>query len=525
MKKQLITIIFILLVYKANAQTTKNDTIIKDGKFSIGKFINGKKEGAWKIYIGNSKKNLILREEGSYKNDKKDGKWTIYEFGKIRKVENYKDDNLHGEEITYFKNGKISSKGNYVNDEADGQQITYYENGFISTIENYKMGVEHGKFINYFENGKLGASLDFINGIEDGEFIEYDKDGKNINKGMYKNGEKIGSWFETIYQEATWGRAAEIIESTTDFTKNTQSVKIYNTDKTLKETGSYHNKKKVGEWLEYRNGNIIARSNYLNGLLNGKWEKYDWDNLKIKETGYYSNDKKTGLWKVYDDFFNLEETGSYLNGKKNGEWTNYYTNINSKKHFLSTKENYLGGKLHGKKYHYNDNQTYKYEEFNNDNLVLTYFNGIEPMYEKGENVGERHWKNNVLEKTLKYVIKNATIVDYEIWKDGKYLVHHCNQHYKIHVRNKCINTIAILIIIRNDSNNWVTEAWYNIKPNQVGYLIDTKNSIFYYYAENNYYKWSGTDNTTTYEGKEYNLKKKEITDPFGKTYVNLTCNN
>ncbi|WP_445747275.1 hypothetical protein [Polaribacter sp.] len=525
MKKQHITILFFLLVCIANAQNSKNDTIIKDGKFLIGKFINGKKEGAWKIYIGNSKKNLILREEGTYKNDKKDGKWTIYEFEKVRKVENYKDDNLHGEEITYFKNGKISSRGNYVNDEADGQHITYYENGFISAIENYKIGVEHGKFISYFENGKLEASTNFVNGIEDGEFIEYDEDGKIINKGMYKNGEKIGPWIETKFQKATLGSEAKIIEAISDYSKNTQSVKIYDTDKKLIETGFYQNEKKVGEWLEYRNGNIIARSNYQNGLLNGKWEKYDWNNLKIKETGYYSNDQKSGLWKVYDDFFNLKETGSYLNGKKNGEWTNYYTNIYSKKHFLSTKENYLEGKLHGKKYHYKDNQTYKYEEFNNDNLVLTYFNGIEPMYEKGEMVGEHHWKNNVLEKTLKYVIKDNTIVDYEIWKDGKYLGLQSNQHYKVHFRNKCSDTVSILVRYRDDSNNWVTEAWYKLKPNEEGYLFDTKNTIYYYFAESKTGIWKGTDNSTTHEGKLYNLKKKEIKDPLGKTYVNLTCNN
>ncbi|MBG7611627.1 hypothetical protein IU405_05125, partial [Polaribacter sp. BAL334] len=108
-------------------------------------------------------------------------------------------------------------------------------------------------------------------------------------------------------------------------------------------------------------------------------------------------------------------------------------------------------------------QTYKYEEFNNDNLVLTYYNGIEPMYEKGKNVGERHWKNNVLEKTLKYVVKDNTIVDYEIWKDGKYLGLQSNQHYKVHFRNKCSDTVSILVRYRDDSNNWVTEAWYNLK--------------------------------------------------------------
>ena len=54
MKKQHITILFFLLICIANAQNSKNDTIIKDGKFLIGKFINGKKEGAWKIYLGNS---------------------------------------------------------------------------------------------------------------------------------------------------------------------------------------------------------------------------------------------------------------------------------------------------------------------------------------------------------------------------------------------------------------------------------------------------------------------------------------
>jgi hypothetical protein len=56
LKKQIKKVLLFLTIGIGNAQAVKNDPIIKDGKFSKGKIINGKSMETGRYTLGNSKK-------------------------------------------------------------------------------------------------------------------------------------------------------------------------------------------------------------------------------------------------------------------------------------------------------------------------------------------------------------------------------------------------------------------------------------------------------------------------------------
>lgn len=218
MKATITYLLIFISNFYSSGQEIKNDTITKYGLTGIGKTIGGKK----------------------------DGKWITYKDNKIVKIENFKNDELNGEEIYYHENGQIISKGNYVNDKPDGEHISYYYNGKIKSVENYKNGLEHGKFIDYFNNGKIKYSGNYVNGIEEGEFVHYDKEGKIVDKGSFKNGKKIGVWIETEEKEGGLGIPKTIRVKTKNYSTNEESIKIYD-----KLTG------KLDRIENYKNGKLL----------------------------------------------------------------------------------------------------------------------------------------------------------------------------------------------------------------------------------------------------------------------------
>ncbi|RZJ81154.1 MAG: hypothetical protein EOO47_05205 [Flavobacterium sp.] len=65
----------------------------------------------------------------------------------------------------------------------------------------------------------------------------------------------------------------------------------------LCETGSFNNGFKIGRWVTlYPDGKIFTIVNYVNGLKQGEYKKFDRKGRPIIE-GQYSLDKEDGLWK------------------------------------------------------------------------------------------------------------------------------------------------------------------------------------------------------------------------------------
>jgi antitoxin component YwqK of YwqJK toxin-antitoxin module len=98
-----------------------------DEYYCVGKFIDGKREGLWKIYYFDEKQ---LKYEIMYNNNELNGKVVIYyRNGNIAAVRHYENSIKNGEHISLFPNGKPRSKGFYKNGKNIGKYFRFNKSG------------------------------------------------------------------------------------------------------------------------------------------------------------------------------------------------------------------------------------------------------------------------------------------------------------------------------------------------------------------------------------------------------------
>ncbi|MFC2138797.1 toxin-antitoxin system YwqK family antitoxin [Bacteroidota bacterium] len=91
----------------------------------------------------------------------------------------------------------------------------------------------------------------------------------------------------------------------------------------LIEKGEFINGLKNGEWITYsKNGTLIRRINYENGLLHGKVELF-YVNGNPKLTAEFKNGNKISRWTYYTDKGKILMEGNYILNKPTGNWTIY----------------------------------------------------------------------------------------------------------------------------------------------------------------------------------------------------------
>lgn len=69
---------------------------------------------------------------------------------------------------------------------------------------------------------------------------------------------------------------------------------------------------------------------------------------------------------------------------------------------------------------------------------------------------------------------------------------------RIYFKNTCSRNIQTAIHVRDMDNDWETKGWWTLSPGETVYVANTKNSIFYTFAETieypvNRLRWEGTD--------------------------------
>lgn len=77
--------------------------------------------------------------------------------------------------------------------------------------------------------------------------------------------------------------------------------------------------------LFFSNGNLNELRSYKNGLMHGKWETFNINNVKIAEANY-KNNKKDGKWLIWDDNGTLRCEMYYNKDKKVGKWSRWDEN-------------------------------------------------------------------------------------------------------------------------------------------------------------------------------------------------------
>lgn len=347
-------------------------TIYEKGKASKKiTFKKGVRDGLYSEYSYNDGDTLLLEYSGILKNEKKDGIWNLYLYrdGKkeIAEFTTYKNDIKNGS----FKEVKGDSLifGNYVDDNLDGGYVVYKDlfrtffGGIIRTDSSslkleskgrYSQGNKTGHWIlysfgdkvqegNYWNDLKDGEWKYYYPGYVDEKSIKLEYSGKLYLTETYEfgklNGKSIRYSYideEKVLCDSSINKTVNPIDSCTKRTW----IKCY-------ESSFYKNDLLHGPYIyKDSSGNVILQGNYITGKKDGAWiESYLSDG--------FNNEKHL----VYQE-------GNYTNRQREGKWIEYVT-----KDFILNEFYYSSGKLNGKYYSYNkDNTTSEIKTFEYDKL-------------------------------------------------------------------------------------------------------------------------------------------------------------
>ena len=130
-------------------------------------------------------------EEGFLVGGKKTGSWTVYHADmRPRQIYHYVDGKLDGAFYEISERGQIDKMINYKEDQLHGQSITY-RFGRFQEIYNYKMGSLDGMHKIFHGNGKVQKEVEYRNGAQHGIFRYYDEEGNVTLDYVYENGKKV----------------------------------------------------------------------------------------------------------------------------------------------------------------------------------------------------------------------------------------------------------------------------------------------------------------------------------------------
>ncbi len=103
--------------------------------------------------------------------------------------------NREGKWLHYHKNStKVLTEENYKEDQLHGLQTTYYDNGHVAETIEYVEGKKHGKQLVYSVKDILIKEFTYENGLLEGINKFYTGRGILTIEGNYHNDKKIGVW-------------------------------------------------------------------------------------------------------------------------------------------------------------------------------------------------------------------------------------------------------------------------------------------------------------------------------------------
>ncbi len=269
---------------------------------SQGKLIKEGKKKKGEFYYEGYSENGTLITEGLY--DVKGGKTGLWKY--------------------YTDNGVNYEKINYVEDELEGENTTYYNDGVLASKMNYKGGLATGYFESYYHNGQIKRHGWYNNlGQMDGLWKEYFANGVLNTVNYYYKGELNG-------EQKQYGIEGEIYKvSNYEFNK-LLSEQYFKPDGKLLEKIEYPTLEKI-EKFKHHNEKLHSTSEMMYGIKHGKHVRYAFDGTKIKE-GTYFNDEYHGKWVWYTKKGKSKE-GSYLYGDAHGDWKEYHENKTLKEEY------------------------------------------------------------------------------------------------------------------------------------------------------------------------------------------------
>ena len=158
--------------------------------FTSGKYVNGKKEGLWKIYTENG----LLWKSYEFKNDELNGEYISYfaSAGTKEVVGHYKNNKLHGIWEEYYSSGNKKKSGKYENGAKTGIFTEWFLNGGKKSVMNFENDDLNGKMVVYYENGTPFYEADMVG--RDGNVKGYNQNGTVSFEGRLEDNKRKGAW-------------------------------------------------------------------------------------------------------------------------------------------------------------------------------------------------------------------------------------------------------------------------------------------------------------------------------------------
>ena len=347
----------VLKIYKAGdidiLVTYKNDT--KNGQYieyiynnetgelqfkTVGEYIDGEKNGTWKLSLIDNQNTERLLEYENFNNGIKNGNFQKVSDDSLF-LGSYKNNLLHGEYRIYFDILKMLGGSSVIN--TDTNKLVLLTKG------KYFNGIKSGYWKNYDISSTLRNEGEYSNGEVNGLWKHYYSTYGDGNGGElpyskqlylaqnYKNGKLDGKSTRYSYLEKENYPCSDVIKE-----KNNKDTCLRLNFQKVFETTYYKNGKLNGP-IEIRDSlnEIITKGNFKNNLKEGRWiqrhAQKDTNNnvFFLFNEGEYINGLKEGVWKKYSHEDKILETFNYKKDELHGEYFrwNEFGKLREKKQF------------------------------------------------------------------------------------------------------------------------------------------------------------------------------------------------
>ncbi|THU30774.1 tetratricopeptide repeat protein [Niastella caeni] len=283
---------------------------------AVETYDNGKQSGPFKTYHNNGQ----LESEGAYVDDKVNGPYKAwYNDGVLSLEAQYVQDKVNGVLKRYFENGKPNTVETYNNGTLEGEYVSYYYDGQLYTkYVNNKKGKVSGDVQYLDKDGKLYYTFTF-----DEDKLKaaryFDKAGKQISLSETSKGK-----IDLLVYNADGTKKVATPYNAKGEIDGIQTY-FYGSGKN-KEVNPYVKGELNGEAASYfSNGQKKAVAQYVANKKDGYYTSWFLHGGK-EEEGWYKDNMVQGEWLLYNETGNLIARTNYLNGELNGLKTSYWPN-------------------------------------------------------------------------------------------------------------------------------------------------------------------------------------------------------
>lgn len=308
-----------------------------------GAFWQGLEHGEWKIYGDNG----TVVAKGRFAYGRQVGEWEYrHPNGERSLVNRYVLGSLDGESVSWHDNGKVSEQGRYQDGQKTGVWKTWDSSGLPLCEYRYEGDSEF--VVNCW-------TADHKQTVKDGngEFVSFHPDGQVNEKGVVKDGRKIGIWVAfhpngKMSMKSRWEGETRVLVDAWD-EKGQPLVESGN--------GTYV--------VAGANGKILIKGNYKNGLQDGEWTFFYTDSGAVMQVFEYAAGLFEGPSRGSYESGAMEWQGSFKKNQREGEWIWYHENG-----AVSARVHLVAGNKDGKQIFYNSQGKKVREETYRDGVLM-----------------------------------------------------------------------------------------------------------------------------------------------------------